>query len=152
MVPPCLRRSRSTPLVSALSGAPAVGYFSACHAEERFLRRSISLVWPRFFARYRSLRMTRVRLHSQSAVLRTPIRVLTARRRVRPERSATLCEAHTTSPRSLADGLLLQLHAECVRAGLAPAPLFSGPRGIRTPDLLNAIETRSQLRYGPVWT
>ena len=26
---------------------------------------------------------------------------------------------------------------------------FSGPRGIRTPDLLNAIETRSQLRYGP---
>ena len=24
-----------------------------------------------------------------------------------------------------------------------------GPRGIRTPDLLNAIETRSQLRYGP---
>ena len=27
--------------------------------------------------------------------------------------------------------------------------LASGPRGIRTPDLLNAIETRSQLRYGP---
>src|SRR5258706_13604715 len=27
--------------------------------------------------------------------------------------------------------------------------LFGGPRGIRTPDLLNAIETRSQLRYGP---
>jgi hypothetical protein len=26
---------------------------------------------------------------------------------------------------------------------------LSGPRGIRTPDLLNAIETRSQLRYGP---
>lgn len=26
---------------------------------------------------------------------------------------------------------------------------FSGPRGIRTPGLLNAIETRSQLRYGP---
>ena len=25
----------------------------------------------------------------------------------------------------------------------------SGPRGIRTLDLLNAIETRSQLRYGP---
>jgi hypothetical protein len=24
-----------------------------------------------------------------------------------------------------------------------------GPRGIRTLDLLNAIETRSQLRYGP---
>ena len=33
--------------------------------------------------------------------------------------------------------------------------LTSGPRGIRTLDLLNAIETRSQLRYGPllfVWT
>ena len=27
--------------------------------------------------------------------------------------------------------------------------LLCGPRGIRTPDLLNAIETRSQLRYGP---
>ncbi len=27
--------------------------------------------------------------------------------------------------------------------------LASGPRGIRTLDLLNAIETRSQLRYGP---
>ena len=27
--------------------------------------------------------------------------------------------------------------------------LTGGPRGIRTPDLLNAIETRSQLRYGP---
>ena len=26
---------------------------------------------------------------------------------------------------------------------------YSGPRGIRTLDLLNAIETRSQLRYGP---
>ncbi len=26
---------------------------------------------------------------------------------------------------------------------------FGGPRGIRTLDLLNAIETRSQLRYGP---
>ena len=30
--------------------------------------------------------------------------------------------------------------------------LASGPRGIRTPDLLNAIETRSQLRYGPGFT
>ena len=27
--------------------------------------------------------------------------------------------------------------------------VFSGPSGIRTHDLLNAIETRSQLRYGP---
>ena len=33
-----------------------------------------------------------------------------------------------------------------------PGQLFncSGPRGIRTLDLLNAIETRSQLRYGPM--
>jgi hypothetical protein len=28
----------------------------------------------------------------------------------------------------------------------------SGPSGIRTHDLLNAIETRSQLRYGPLFT
>jgi hypothetical protein len=28
---------------------------------------------------------------------------------------------------------------------------YSGPRGIRTPGLLNAIETRSQLRYGPLF-
>ena len=34
------------------------------------------------------------------------------------------------------------------RLGLLIA-LAGGPRGIRTPDLLNAIETRSQLRYGP---
>ena len=27
--------------------------------------------------------------------------------------------------------------------------LCCGPRGIRTPGLLNAIEARSQLRYGP---
>ena len=27
---------------------------------------------------------------------------------------------------------------------------YGGPRGIRTLDLLNAIETRSQLRYGPI--
>ena len=29
------------------------------------------------------------------------------------------------------------------------APHAGGPRGIRTPGLLNAIEARSQLRYGP---
>ena len=29
--------------------------------------------------------------------------------------------------------------------------LAGGPRGIRTLDLLNAIETRSQLRYGPLF-
>ena len=28
--------------------------------------------------------------------------------------------------------------------------LFSGPSEIRTHDLLNAIETRSQLRYRPI--
>ncbi len=39
-------------------------------------------------------------------------------------------------PGSLADGLVL---LRCC-----------GPRGIRTLDLLNAIETRSQLRYGPI--
>jgi hypothetical protein len=38
-----------------------------------------------------------------------------------------------------------------------PANTFGGPREIRTLDLLNAIETRSQLRYGPrfminLWT
>ena len=76
------------------------------------------------------------------------IRVLTTPRRVRPECSVTLREAHTTSPRSLTDGLLLRLHAKCVGAGFAPAP-FGGPSGIRTHDLLNAIETRSQLRYRP---
>ena len=27
----------------------------------------------------------------------------------------------------------------------------SGPDGIRTRDLLNAIQTRSQLRYRPIW-
>jgi hypothetical protein len=64
-------------------------------------------------------------------------------------RSVTLREAHTTAPRSLADDLLLRLHAECVGAGLVPAP-FGGPSGIRTHDLLNAIETRSQLRYRPM--
>ena len=29
--------------------------------------------------------------------------------------------------------------------------LVCGPRGIRTLGLLNAIEARSQLRYGPLW-
>ena len=28
----------------------------------------------------------------------------------------------------------------------------SGPRGIRTLDLLNAIEARSQLRHGPIFS
>ncbi len=30
--------------------------------------------------------------------------------------------------------------------------LVSGPEGIRTPDLLSAIEARSQLRYRPVYS
>lgn len=30
--------------------------------------------------------------------------------------------------------------------------IFSGPSGDRTHDLLNAIEARSQLRYGPIRT
>ena len=36
-----------------------------------------------------------------------------------------------------------------IRATSFLIALAGGPRGIRTPDLLNAIETRSQLRYGP---
>ena len=36
------------------------------------------------------------------------------------------------------------------RTGFAPVLRLCGPRGIRTLGLLNAIETRSQLRYGPI--
>jgi hypothetical protein len=56
---------------------------------------------------------------------------------------------------------LLLLFTACVHLVVAPrdteraapgcCPTSSGPRGIRTLDLLNAIETRSQLRYGPDW-
>jgi hypothetical protein len=70
------------------------------------------------------------------------------------------------SPGSLADGLLLLRHSLChlrfeISIGgiqLLPRQLisirirlffFCGPSGIRTHGLLNAIETRSQLRYGP---
>ncbi len=54
----------------------------------------------------------------------------------------------STSRSLLADGMTYYSCADfCYmppwRGGLC------GPRGIRTPDLLNAIETRSQLRYGP---
>lgn len=56
------------------------------------------------------------------------------------ERSARACRLAPNAG-SLADGLLLL-------RGDAYA-VESGPRGIRTLDLLNAIETRSQLRYGP---
>ena len=63
-------------------------------------------------------------------------------RRVRPgDAPRASCRA-STFPGSLTDGLLL-----------LPWPhieLSGGPSGIRTHDLLNAIETRSQLRYGPI--
>ncbi len=39
----------------------------------------------------------------------------------------------------------------CCKSELIPTYFISGPRGIRTLDLLNAIETRSQLRYGPIF-
>ena len=45
-------------------------------------------------------------------------------------------------------GFHLALPARC-RMTYYSCFRFSGPRGIRTPGLLNAIETRSQLRYGP---
>src|SRR5438067_13934193 len=32
-----------------------------------------------------------------------------------------------------------------------PCNISGGPEGIRTPDLLNAIQTRSQLRHRPAW-
>ena len=79
------------------------------------------------------------------------IRVLTTPRRVRSKalrvRRARLAPPH------------LALWRMTYYSGLTPAkyskgeiasPYMSGPRGIRTPDLLNAIETRSQLRYGPL--
>ena len=70
-----------------------------------------------------------------------------------------LCRA-STSLSQLADGMtyyscpdfLYKFVHDDARATAFADPaiaLTSGPRGIRTPDLLNAIETRSQLRYGP---
>src|SRR5262249_37296123 len=38
---------------------------------------------------------------------------------------------------------------ELVRRELITTTCGGGPEGIRTPDLLNAIQTRSQLRHGP---
>ena len=61
-------------------------------------------------------------------------------RRVQPRCSANTCRAHTLSG-SLADSLLLLPRSYTELSG--------GPSGIRTHDLLNAIETRSQLRHGP---
>ena len=54
------------------------------------------------------------------------------------------------SPGSLTDDLLLLLRLYNKRTGKQIRSSFlSGPRGIRTLGLLNAIEARSQLRYGP---
>ena len=60
-------------------------------------------------------------------------------RRVQPDTALLGRFAGLTprSPGSLKDGLILLPR------------LSGGPRGIRTLGLLNAIETRSQLRYGP---
>jgi hypothetical protein len=38
-----------------------------------------------------------------------------------------------------------------VTGGLFRAEGSGGARGIRTPDLLNAIQTLSQLSYSPTW-
>ena len=54
------------------------------------------------------------------------------------------------SPDSLADDLLLLAWPFVKTKSGRLKSFFSGPRGIRTPGLLNAIETRSQLRYGPI--
>ena len=58
-------------------------------------------------------------------------------------------------PVGAAPGLHLALPTRCRDGLLLPIAAFqceSGPEGIRTPDLLNAIETRSQLRYRPACT
>ena len=59
------------------------------------------------------------------------------------------------SPGSLADDLLLRLQPVILVkeriSAIQLSALFCGPRGIRTLGLLNAIETRSQLRYGPIF-
>jgi hypothetical protein len=76
------------------------------------------------------------------------------------------CERQTssvfTNPLSRVNGIpvgcrrrahtLLSLLADRMTYYFCHDLLFSygGPRGIRTLDLLNAIETRSQLRYGPI--
>ena len=89
-------------------------------------------------------------------------------RRVRPLCSAGhLAGLTPLSPGSLADGLLLliwhinileDLFNQARESYIVKFPVpddnfpLSGPRGIRTPGLLNAIEARSQLRYGPFIT
>ena len=59
-----------------------------------------------------------------------------------------LCWAHT-SLSQLADGMAYYSCHDFSWGGLTIRLMLCGPRGIRTLDLLNAIETRSQLRYGP---
>lgn len=63
-----------------------------------------------------------------------------------------LCWA-STSLSQLADGMTYYSCHDFSKEQVQDLPLHydGGPRGIRTLDLLNAIETRSQLRYGP-WT
>src|SRR6185295_8040615 len=60
--------------------------------------------------------------------------------------------ACTISPRSLTDDLLLRLNAFLYGGATHASPFFCGPGGVRTLGLLNAIEARSQLRYGPKLT
>jgi hypothetical protein len=65
-----------------------------------------------------------------------------------------LCGAHTSlSPLAVQMayyfGSLRQIHLKQERAPLRMLALIHGPEGNRTLDLLNAIETRSQLRHRP---
>jgi hypothetical protein len=59
------------------------------------------------------------------------------------------CWAYTLLSQ-LADGMTYYSCHDFSWGGLPIRLTLCGPRGIRTLDLLNAIETRSQLRYGPV--
>ncbi len=54
----------------------------------------------------------------------------------------------STSPNLVARGS--RNGADCGPCGLCRVPRIGGARGIRTPDLLNAIQTLSQLSYSPV--
>ena len=71
----------------------------------------------------------------------------------RPHREKTL-RSLTGEPGSSASALRCSkrnMAGNCSSAMVCGSEwvLLGGPRGIRTLDLLNAIETRSQLRYGP---
>src|SRR5579871_2835179 len=50
---------------------------------------------------------------------------------------------------SLADGFESRNKKAC-RTSRSRQAYWSGGEGIRTPDLLNAIQTRSQLRHAPI--